>query len=312
MAVVSTWGKDFDPAVLEGASCAFGVFDGVHEGHQYLIGKAIEGARATGAPALAITFDRDPDELFAAGRLKKLMTNPVRLETLAETGVDAVLSIPFTADFAANAPDEFLELLFVQHTPGQLHVGADFRFGAKAQGTVAQLAQWGQLRGMEVAAHELLAEGAAPVTATRIRHLLQEGRVQEANGLLTRPYCLQGTVVEGRGEGREFGFRTANLQVPVQLLAIGPGVYGAWAAVEGRFYRAAVAVGVPPTFEEEATANVEVHLIGFDGDIYGQPIAVQFLEWLRPMRKFSSVEELKATVLGNIAYVRDEMPALPL
>ncbi|WP_235870077.1 riboflavin biosynthesis protein RibF [Parvibacter caecicola] len=308
MAAVSAWGVDFRPSMLEGASCAFGVFDGVHEGHQYLIAKAVEGALAAGAPALAITFDRDPDELFAAGRLKKLMTNQVRLETLAATGVDAVLSIPFTADFAANSPDEFLELLFGRHTPGQLHVGADFRFGAKAQGTVEQLLQWGGPRGMEVAAHELLAEGAVPVTATRIRRLLEEGRVQEANALLTRPYSLQGTVVEGRGEGREFGFRTANLQVPVQMLAIGPGVYGAWATVEGRPYRAAVAVGVPPTFAEEAAANVEVHLIGFEGDIYGQPISVQFAEWLRPMRKFSSVEELKATVLGNIAYVRDEIP----
>ncbi len=310
MGIVRTWGVDFDAALLKGASCAFGVFDGVHEGHRYIIGKAMEGARALAAPCVVITFDRDPDELFAANRLKKLMTNCARLSALADTGADWVLSIPFTRDFASQAPDDFLQLLFGRNTPAQLHVGADFRFGERARGTAAQMMEWGRPRGMEVFGHELFAEGAHPVTATRIRHLLAEGQVEEASRLLTRPYELSGTVVEGRGEGREFGFRTANLEVPLQLLAIGPGVYGAWVEAEGRLYRAAVAVGVAPTFAQEATANVEVHLIDFNDDIYGQLITVKFVEWLRPMRKFSSLEELKSTVLSNIAYVRDQMPSL--
>lgn len=311
MAVISLWDDDFDSALLAGSSCAFGVFDGVHEGHKYLIGEALAGARTVGGPAVVITFDRDPDELFAADRLKKLMTNSVRLDTLASTGVDMVLSIPFTPEFAARPAEEFLELLFGPCAPAQLHVGADFRFGVKAQGTVTHLKEWGSDQGMAVVAHDLLSDDGRPVTATRIRHLLADGQVQEANHLLTRPYQLSGTVVEGRQEGREFGFRTANLQVPVQLLAIGPGVYGAWAQVGGRFYRAAVAVGVPPTFATEATANVEVHLIDFDQDIYGQTVTVHFMEWLRPMRKFATLDELKNTVLGNIAHVRDFLPPMP-
>ena len=310
MGVVRTWGIDFDAALLRGASCAFGVFDGVHEGHRYIIGKAEEGAKALGGPCGVITFDRDPDELFAADRLKKLMSNDDRLKMLASTGVDWVLSIPFTRDFASIDPESFLQLLFGENTPAQLHVGADFHFGARARGAAIQMMEWGKSRGMEVFGHELLAEGTLPVTATRIRRLLAAGKVEEANHLLTRPYELSGTVVEGRGEGREFGFRTANLEVPLQLLAIGPGVYGAWAEAEGRLYRAAVAVGVAPTFAQEATANVEVHLIDFDDDIYGQPITVKFVEWLRPMRKFATLEELKSTVLSNIAHVRNQMPPL--
>lgn len=310
MGIVRTWSVDFDATLLQDASCAFGVFDGVHEGHQYIIGKAMEGAKAQGAACVVITFDRDPDELFAADRLKKLMTNNARLNALAAVGADWILSIPFTVDFAAKSPEDFLELLFGQNTPAQLHVGADFRFGAHARGTAPLMMEWGRPRGMAVLGHELLAEGTRPVTATRIRHLLAEGQVEEANRLLTRPYELSGTVVGGRGEGREFGFRTANLEVPLQLLAIGPGVYGAWVQVEGRLYRAAVAVGVAPTFAQEATANVEVHLIDFDGDIYGQLINVKFMEWLRPMRKFATLEELKTTVLGNIAHVRNQLPPL--
>lgn len=310
MAATEIWGPGFDPARLTGSSCAFGVFDGVHEGHRYIIGRAIEGARECGGPSVAITFDRDPDEVFAPQRLKKLMTNEARLKALAKTGVDLLLVIPFTREFAAETPLVFMESLFGAGAPAQVHVGVDFRFGAKAAGTIGALMEWGKPRGLRAFGHELLAEGTAPVTATRIRGLLAEGNIGEANRLLTRPYALEGTVVEGRQEGREFGFRTANLEVPAQLLAIGAGVYAAWAEVDGVPYRAAVAVGVAPTFAEEATANVEVHLIDFDQDIYGQPITVRFVEWLRPMKKFASLEELKTTILANIAYVRNELSPL--
>ncbi len=310
MAAIKTWDAQFDRSCLAGSSCAFGVFDGVHEGHRYIIEQAIQGARECGGSSVIITFDRDPDEVFAPARLKKLMTNEARLQALAATGVDLLLVIPFTREFAAEEPEEFLESLFGKGVLAQLHVGVDFRFGVRATGTLGQLMEWGKPRGLRAFGHELLAEGAAPVTATRIRGLLAEGNIVEANRLLTRSYALEGTVVEGRQEGREFGFRTANLEVPAQLLAIGAGVYGAWAEVAGVPYRAAVAVGVAPTFAEEATANVEVHLIDFDEDIYGQPITVRFVEWLRPMKKFDSLEELKTTILANIAHVRDELPEL--
>ncbi len=121
------------------------------------------------------------------------------------------------------------------------------------------------------------------------------------------PYALRGTVQPGRGEGGDFGFRTANLHVPDQLRAIGDGVYAAWATVEGERYRAAVNVGVPATFADRAKATCEVHLLDFEGDLYGKPIVVEFMHWLRPMRKFDDVDELVATVQGNIAWVRENL-----
>ncbi|MDO5335682.1 MAG: riboflavin kinase [Coriobacteriia bacterium] len=129
----------------------------------------------------------------------------------------------------------------------------------------------------------------------------------ESRKLLGRPYCITESVISGRGEGRDMGFKTANLQIPDQRKAIDDGVYSCYAVVDGRPYRAAVSVGVAPTFEN-AEANCEVHILDFTGDIYGDTIKVQFMEYLRPMIKFESTEELIATVMGNISHTRETLP----
>ena len=254
-----------------------------------------------------ITFDIDPDEMFAPDRLKKLMANEARIAKLAELDVDAVVVLPFSREFAAQSPEDFLNACFGGGVPRHIHIGSDFHFGRKAAGNVESLRAWGAARGMEVHGHELLAEGGVPVTATRIRHLLGEGKVREADELLGRAWALSGTVRPGRGEGRDFGFATANLEVAPIMLAIGEGVYACYAVVDGQRYKAAVNVGVPATFADASTANIEVHLLDFDRDIYGDAIEVEFVEWLRPMRVFDSLDELIATVQGNIAWVRENL-----
>ncbi|MCI8469130.1 MAG: riboflavin biosynthesis protein RibF [Eggerthellaceae bacterium] len=297
-------GEEGAAEALAGASCAFGVFDGVHEGHRYLIGSAVDAAREAGTPSAVITFDVDPDELFRPRSLRKLMSNDERLAALAASGADAVVALPFTPAFAAQEPRAFLDAALGPCVPSQLHVGADFRFGARGSGTVADLTAWGAERGMAVVPHELLAEDGSPVTATRIRSLLAQGDVAEAARLLGRPYRLGGTVEPGRGEGRDFGIRTANLRVPDELRAVGDGVYACYAHVGGRRYKAAVNVGVAATFADEATATVEAHLLDFDQDVYGQPMELEFVTWLRPMRVFANTDELIATITANIDWVR--------
>ena len=301
--------EGFDHAYFAGSSCAFGVFDGVHEGHRYLIGLACEAAQARGGRSIALTFDRDPDEEFRPDTLKKLMTNEERLDMLSETGVDAVVALHFTREFAASSPDEFLLQTFDDTPPSSLHVGFDFRFGSHASGTVKELDTWGRRKGVDIHSVSLRAEDGAPVTATRIRGLLSRGKVREANKLLNREYFVTGIVEPGRGEGADMGFKTANLFVPEQLRTLGDGVYAAWATVGGERYRAAVSVGVAPTFADRAHATCEVHLLDYEGDLYGKPIKVEFVEWLRPMMEFPSVEELIDTVMGNIAWVRDNLVA---
>jgi riboflavin kinase/FMN adenylyltransferase len=293
--------------VLKDASCTFGVFDGFHVGHQYLVQQAIETNDVKGAKSVAITFDIDPDEVFHPDRLRKLVRNADRIDMLCESGIDAVVVIPFTPDFYSLSPDAFLESTFAQNVPAHLHVGEDFRFGARAAGTVDDLKRWASVCGCQIHAHHLVSADGKPITATRIRKLLHDCKIQEANRLLGRPYFLRETVHAGRGEGADMGFRTANLIVAEHDLTLGEGVYAAYATVNGTKCKAAVSVGVSPTFEDRTVANVEVHILDFDADLVGKAIKVEFMEFLRPMIKFDDVDELIAAVKANIEWVRTNL-----
>ncbi len=313
-------GLELKRDVFAGASCTMGVFDGMHRGHVDVINAAKLGpAGESGGfsleryerPCIAITFDKDPDEVLGRESLLKLMDDDQRIEAVANMGyVDGVVVIPFTPEFARLAPEEFLDAVFGQSVPASLTVGADFRFGAQAAGDVGALKAWGDAHGMRVEARPLLADGAAPITSTRIRALLQEGDVDEANRLLGHHYAVRGVVAPGRQQGREFGIRTANLEIPPARMVLADGVYGGYALVEGHRNKAAISVGVSPMFAEETKANVEVHILGLDcaGDaLYGLPLEVEFVHWLRPMQTFASTDELIAAISGDIAWVRENL-----
>lgn len=297
----------FDASLFSGSSCAFGVFDGVHEGHRFLINCARSTAAESNGKSVVLTFDIDPDEVFRPNSFKKLMTNDERLAMLCATGVDAVVVLPFTREFAALSPEEFLKATFGPYPPAHLHVGDDFRFGAKNAGTVSTLDDWAEKSQTEIHAHHLVSQDGETVTATRIRHLLSEGAIAEANRLLQRPYFQTGRVIAGRGEGADMGFRTANLEIPAMLQVLCDGVYAAYVVVEGNRYKAAVNVGVAATFAENSVATCEAHIIDFTEDIYGDTISIEFIEWLRPQRVFDDVDELITTVKSNIEWVRTNL-----
>jgi riboflavin kinase/FMN adenylyltransferase len=224
---------------------------------------------------------------------------------LTTCGADGVLVIPFDALFASQSPFDFLNASIAAHGKVRgIHVGADFRFGAKAAGTVDDLRVWGADRDCETFAHTLLPDEGLPVTATRIRDALQTGELALANKLLTRPYYLRARVASGRNVGKELGFATANLELEQRLVRPADGVYAGIVPLDGVHYKAAISVGVPATFEG-AAATIEAHLLDFEGDLYGQELKVFFVEYLREMRPFSSVEELQRTVQSNIAHVRE-------
>lgn len=269
--------------------------------------QAIGTARSSGDKVIALTFDKDPDEMFHPDRLKKLMSNEARLEMLASLPIDYVVVLPFTKEFAAAEPWEFLDKTFKGNAPAYLHIGYDFKFGKRASGRVDDLRNWAALNDMVVCAHDLKSSAQLPVSATRIRLLLAEGNITEANRLLTRRYFLDGEVRRGRGEGAGMGFCTANLQVDPLLQALADGVYAGWAIVRGERYKAAISVGVAPTFKDKAQATCEVHILDFIGDVYGERIRVEFDTWLRPMMEFETVEQLVEVVQGNIAWVRDHL-----
>jgi riboflavin kinase/FMN adenylyltransferase len=285
--------------------CTFGVFDGFHRGHQFLIEQACAEAQRRGTAHIVVTFDRDPDEFFLPQeRWRKLLTNAERLAYLATAPVDAVLVLPFDEVLAMREPADFLDHVFGSCcTPRAIFVGEDFRFGHRAIGTVDDLHTWGAGVGCDVSPQALLADDDTPVTATRVRNALQAAQLEEANHLLTRPYYVRAHVVPGRRVGHELGFPTANIVIEDSLVRPADGVYAGYVFLDDLPCKAAISIGVPATFMG-VEATIEAHLIDFEGALYGREVKVAFIEYLRPMYAFSSVEELVQTVQSNIAYVR--------
>lgn len=300
--------NNFDCQLFAGASCVFGVFDGVHLGHQHLIECAKKTASQTGGKTLVLTFDIDPDEVFCPNDLKKLMSNTARINALAAAGVSGVVVFKFNKRFAKSEPTAFLEATFSPTPPAHLHVGSNFRFGAGAKGNVDVLKTWGQTHGMHVHAHSLKVLNGAPITSSRVRRLLQACNIEDANKLLGHNFAVSGTVLHGRGEGgKAFGIRTANLALKPTFQVLGDGVYAAYAYVLGKRYKAAVNVGVAETFKAQTTSTIEAHILDFSGSIYNEEITLEFTHFLRAMRKFESKQELISTITENINWVRENL-----
>lgn len=307
-----------EPAVLPQGPCvcAIGAFDGLHLGHRQLLARARSEADALGASLVAVTFSPDPADVLAGPQASScLLPCEARERALLALGADAVLSYDFTRELAALSYDEFVRKALCALLDLRLIVvGSDFRLGAGGRGTVEALSALGHADGLGVLGLDLLGSDGAPVTATRIRGLVRAGRVEAAAGLLGRAHCVAGRIEHGRGEGTSFGFPTANVMVDGSVCVPDQGVYAGFvtlgpAGSPRGAWPAAINVGLPPTFAagEGSQAGgasrqtlLEANLIGFEGDAYGMEAHVTFVRWLRDSRPFSSVEELEATVLGNI------------
>jgi len=285
------------PAVV-----CIGVFDGVHLGHREVIGGCVEEALRLGRASAVITFENDPESVLSPERrVPQLSSLEQKRRLISLLGPDYLVSLLFTPELAALSPQEFLDdYLLRTFRPAELVVGANFRFGAGGTGDVEVLRGYGSLHGFDVAAMPLLSFDGRPISSTRIRALLGEGRVSEAGRLLGRPYALAGEVVAGSGRGGELGFHTANVAVDPALCVPCPGVYAGAMTAEGREWPAAVNVGTRPTFEEEGAVWVEAHAIGMDGvDLYGARIEIVFLERLRDERRFAGREELAEQIAAD-------------
>lgn len=273
---------------------AVGSFDGVHLGHQYLLHQALAEAKSLHQPLLVYTFD-PPTKVFTRGE-GFLMDLTEKVEALRALGVELILAVAFNETFAKRKAEEFLEDLR-KLGASRIYVGEDFRFGQGRGGGPENLAQVAPVRTVP-----LLTLGGEPVKSSRIRALLQEGRVEEARHLLGRSYGAYGVVVEGEKLGRKLGFPTANLAVhPNKVLP--PGVFAVEA--QGAFgrYKGVANVGTRPTVNG-SERRLEVHLLGFAGDLYGEEMRLVFLKRLREERRFASLEELQAQIAKDVALAR--------
>lgn len=290
-----------------GVAVVIGAFDGVHLGHRDLISACVDDAHGRGVPAVVVTFDPDPSELLMGdGYESRLLGVSDRVRLCRTLGVDEVLVLPFDRDLAALAPRAFLEMLGGRlGTLRAVHVGENFRFGARGAGDVSTLEVLGRELGFDAVSRPLLARDGRTVSSTRIRSLLAEGKVAEAAALLARCHFVRGMVAHGRGEGTSFGFPTANVECDSRICMPAEGVYACVVTDGVRAWPAAANVGKPPTFTGDRDSFfLEANLIGFDGDLYGSELSVLFVEWLRASRPFSSLAELERVVLGNIDWVR--------
>ncbi len=273
---------------------AVGSFDGVHLGHRHLLHRARAEAQALGLPLLVYTFD-PPTKVFTRGE-GLLMDLEEKVEALKEAGAEVILAVPFNEAFAQRSAGEFLGDLRALEAQA-IHVGADFRFGRGQGGGPEDLEEVAPVR-----VTPLLELGGEPVKSSRIRALLKEGKAEEARHLLGRPYGARGVVVRGDRLGRALGFPTANLAVhPLKILP--PGVFAVEA--EGRFGRrkGMANVGRRPTLGG-GEMRLEVHLLGFAGDLYGEEVRVTFLKRLREEARFPTLEALRAQLQKDLEATR--------
>lgn len=285
---------------------AIGAFDGCHRGHQDLLTHAAEDACERGVASVAVTFDPDPDQVLPGKPARKLMSFYDRVRVLAGM-VDKVAIVPFTLELAALDHEAFFtQVLAPALDIRAIHVGADFRLGRGGSSTVEVIRAWASERDIEVHGHELIRDHASPITATRIRKLLDRGSIEAVTRELGRRYLVRGVVQRGRGQGTGMGFPTANIGLSDGIQLPADGVYAGLALVDGQVWPAAVNAGLPPMFDtERASAHLEANLIGYAGDLYGKDIAVVFERRLRPSRKFSSIDALIETVNNDIQTVRE-------
>lgn len=289
------------------ACLTVGAFDGVHRGHQALIGELVQHAHATGRAAVVITFYPHPS-VFLRGRRPSfyLSTPEEKAEHLRALGVDAVVTHTFDAAFAAITADDYVAQLVRHAGLSELWCGEDFALGHNRVGNVAYLRAAGERLGFAVRVRTPVLEDGEIISSTRIRQCLRDGAVEQAARALGRPFRLSGQVVEGAKRGRTLGIPTANLAVSDERAFPAVGVYACRAHWEGEAPHPAVTnIGFRPTFNSSTpTLTVEAHLLDYSGDLYGRALTLDFVARLRPEMKFPGVEALVAQIHADIATAR--------
>ncbi len=295
---------------MRGVVVALGNFDGVHLGHHAVIRRAVEEGRARGARVVAATFDPHPREVLWPGNGPKLLTIPeVKRELLLRYGADEVREIPFDEALSKKSPEEFVRDVLVGGIGAEaVVVGENFRYGHRAAGDFESLRRQMREASGEAYAVSIFAVD-EDVSSTRIRELVAGGGVRQAANLLGRPYALRGEVVVGDRRGRQIGFPTANVLPDPRVVVPGMGVYAGYVTVEGEEYGACTNVGEAPTFDRRER-KVEAHLLGFEGDLYGEIVDVSFVEKLRGEKRFSGIEELKAQIGRDVEEARGVIGAV--
>ena len=289
-------------AVEEPIFLAMGVFDGVHLGHQAVIGAAVEAAREGGGLAAVLTFEPHPIQVLAPEKApRRILASIAHKERLLEElGVDLLVVHEFTREFAEEGAEDFTAALrFIISDLRLVSVGVDWKFGRDRLGTVSTLMTWGAEEGIEVRAADPVMHEGERISSTRIRQALRDGNLEAAGAMLGRPYSVWGEVIKGRQLGGKIGIPTANIATGREQLPP-DGVYKVSVLLEGKWRAGVGNLGVRPTVG--GTQHLlEVHVFDFSGDLYGREIEVRIETRIRGERKFGSIDELKEQIEKDIA-----------
>lgn len=272
---------------------ALGTFDGLHLGHTDVINTAKDYAERSGLKLAVFTFSNHPLALIRPDLVPvRIISAEEKIKLLESFGVDYLINIPFTEDFAALSPDEFLDRLACFNYCC-LVVGENFTYGFLGSGKTETLERSGRKNGFDVIVRPLVKMNGNVVSSTGIRNLIQAGHIEYANRMLGRAYAITGKIVHGEQRGRKLGFPTANIELLHGEMAVpAPGVYAVTASIEGSIYEGMGNIGNNPTFNDVEHARLEVNLFNCSGDLYGKTMSVQFHKYIRAEKKFSGVEEL--------------------
>jgi riboflavin kinase/FMN adenylyltransferase len=284
---------------------ALGNFDGLHRGHTKIIERVRRAAAERGATSLVLTFDPHPPRIVRPDKAPPLlMTLEQKLEALERAGIQGVAIVKFTLELSRWEPEAFVKAVLVDWLRvGEVWVGADFLFGRDRSGNFSVLRSLGAQYGFRVEKIDPVRYKDFVVSSTRVRRLVSEGRVDEAGALLGHHVFIDGMVVQGAGRGRELGVPTANLQTDNELIPP-HGVYATAVTVDGVVYPGVTNVGLRPTFNDATRTTIEVHIMGFSGDLYGQRVRVAFIQRLRDERRFPDVDALKAQIDADLRRAR--------
>jgi riboflavin kinase / FMN adenylyltransferase len=283
-----------------------GVFDGVHRGHQQIVGRAVRRAAEVSVPSVVLTFDPHPNAVVRPGTQPPSLSSPeYKAELLEGLGVDVLCVLPFTREFSRLEPAAFVEEVLVRRLhAARVVVGEDFRFGHRAAGDLDTLRGLGERFGFATEGVPLLYDGDVRVSSTFVRSCVEAGDVVAAAAALGRPHRVDGEVVRGDMRGRLLGYPTANLRAEEQVAVPADGVYAGYVRRAGERLPAAISVGSNPTFQG-TQRRIEAYILDFDKDIYGETIGVEFVRRLRAMARFDSVDTLLAAIRRDVEQTRD-------
>lgn len=284
-----------EDTIEQGIVATIGFFDGVHVGHRFLIKELKDWGKELNMPSAVITFPEHPRQVLHSDYRPRLLdTFQEKMERLETTGIDYCIALDFTYELSLYSAADFIRLLAEEYHVKGLLIGYDHRFGHDRSDGFEQYVEYGGQVGMEVRKASPYDEENIRVSSSEIRRLLQEGKVEMANALLTYPYQLRGRIVSGYKVGRTIGFPTANIEVdsPYKLLPK-VGVYAVWVELLGKRYKGMLYIGKRPTLQNGDNLTIEVNILGFSGNAYNDEITVSFVYAVREDKTFESVEALR-------------------